>query len=665
MKFKLFSKFSPMGDQPDAIESLKEGIKRGERFLTLLGVTGSGKTFTMANVIAAFNRPVLVVSPNKTLAAQLYREFKAFFPQNRVEFFVSYYDYYRPEAYLPSKDVYIEKEADINEELERMRLSAMKSVITRRDVIVVASVSCIYASGDPEDFRDINLEIKREESVNRREMLKKFASMQYKRSDSEIEPGTFRLHGEVLEIHPPYETNIVRVEFFDNDVERILIVEPISRKTLEEIDRLVLYPAKEFTSTREKVKRAIKSIRVELDQRLSELKRQGKLLEAERLRQRTLYDLEMLDTMGYCSGIENYSRHFSGKAPGEPPWTLMDYFPEDLLVFIDESHISVPQIMGMHRGDRSRKQSLVDYGFRLPSAYDNRPLRFNEFLERAPQVVFVSATPGPYEREVSERIVEQIVRPTGLVDPKVEVRPTLNQVDNLIEELERVKARNERALIVTLTKDMSEKLSQYLVEMGYRAEYVHSDLDTIDRMKVLTRLRKGKIDAVVGVNLLREGLDLPEVSLVAILDADKEGFLRSTTSLVQTMGRASRNVNGKVILYADTITNSMKRAIEEAHRRRKKQLQYNEKHSITPKTIQKGIDEFFMQLKSEEGKEYDKFGEDIKEVLILKEKVDTEEYITILEQKMNEAADDWRFEEAAVYRDELRKVKSQNDRKRF
>ena len=658
MKFKLSSKFSPMGDQPEAIESLEKGLKKGERFLTLLGVTGSGKTFTMANVIKDLNRPVLVVSPNKTLAAQLYREFRAFFPENRVEFFVSYYDYYRPEAYLPTKDVYIEKETDINEELERMRLSAMKSVITRRDVIIVASVSCIYASGDPEDFRDINLAIERGEIMKRREMLKKLTDMQYKRSDSEIESGTFRLHGEVLEIHPPYEENIVRVEFFDNDVEKILLVEPVSRKSLEEIDRLVLYPAKEFTSSREKVKRAVKSIKDELNQRISELNHQGKSLEAERLRQRTLYDLEMLDTMGYCSGIENYSRHFSGKDPGEPPWTLMDYFPEDLLVFIDESHITVPQIRGMYRGDRSRKQNLIDYGFRLPSAYDNRPLKFNEFLERAPQVVFVSATPGPYEREVSDRIIEQIVRPTGLIDPVVEVRPTLNQIDNLIDELENVKDRNERALIVTLTKDMSEKLSQYLVEMGYRAEYVHSDLDTIDRMKVLTRLRKGKIDAVVGVNLLREGLDLPEVSLVAILDADKEGFLRSTTSLVQTMGRASRNVNGKVILYADRITDSMKKAIDEAQRRREKQLRYNKSHSISPKTIQKEIDEFFMQLQGEESKKYSKIGEDVKEVLTLREKFDTEEYITVLEQKMNEAADDWRFEEAAIYRDELRKVKS-------
>ncbi len=658
MKFKLSSKFSPMGDQPEAIESLEKGLKKGERFLTLLGVTGSGKTFTMANVIKDLNRPVLVVSPNKTLAAQLYREFRAFFPENRVEFFVSYYDYYRPEAYLPTKDVYIEKETDINEELERMRLSAMKSVITRRDVIIVASVSCIYASGDPEDFRDINLAIERGETLKRREMLKKLTDMQYKRSDSEIESGTFRLHGEVLEIHPPYEENIVRVEFFDNDVEKILLVEPVSRKSLEEIDRLVLYPAKEFTSSREKVKRAVKSIKDELNQRISELNHQGKSLEAERLRQRTLYDLEMLDTMGYCSGIENYSRHFSGKDPGEPPWTLMDYFPEDLLVFIDESHITVPQIRGMYRGDRSRKQNLIDYGFRLPSAYDNRPLKFNEFLERAPQVVFVSATPGPYEREVSDRIIEQIVRPTGLIDPVVEVRPTLNQIDNLIDELENVKDRNERALIVTLTKDMSEKLSQYLVEMGYRAEYVHSDLDTIDRMKVLTRLRKGKIDAVVGVNLLREGLDLPEVSLVAILDADKEGFLRSTTSLVQTMGRASRNVNGKVILYADRITDSMKKAIDEAQRRREKQLRYNKSHSISPKTIQKEIDEFFMQLQGEESKKYSKIGEDVKEVLTLREKFDTEEYITVLEQKMNEAADDWRFEEAAIYRDELRKVKS-------
>ena len=657
MEFKLTTKLTPKGDQPSAIREIVEGIKKGERFITLLGVTGSGKTFTMASVINEIKRPALVISPNKTLAAQLYREFKGFFPQNQVEFFVSYYDYYRPEAYIPSKDVYIEKEADINEEIERMRLSAMKSVITRKDVIVVASVSCIYASGDPKDFREINLSVKKGEKLERRYLLKRLAAMQYKRSDSEIEPGTFRIHGEILEIHPPYDVNTVRVEFFDDEVERILVLDPVTRKTVEQLDRMIFYPAREFTTDQRNLEMAAKSIREELNVRLKEFESQGKVLEAERLKQRTLYDIEMIQTMGYCNGIENYSRHFSGKKPGEPPWTLMDYFDKDLIVFIDESHITVPQLMGMVRGDRSRKESLVEYGFRLPSAFDNRPLKFEEFLERAPQIVFVSATPGPYERDKSNRIVEQIVRPTGLVDPEVIIKPTINQIDDLMNEMEIVKNRNERALIVTLTKEMSEKLSAYLVEMGYRSEFLHSDLDTIERMKVLTRLRKGEIDAIVGVNLLREGLDLPEVSLVAILDADKEGFLRSTTSLIQTMGRASRNVNGKIILYADTVTDSMKMAINEAKRRRQKQIAYNIEHNLKPETIQKEIDEFFMGLQKEE-KTYENIGEDVKSVLVLKEKLGTDEYIEVLSQKMREAAEDWRFEEAAFYRDEIKRVKN-------
>ncbi len=658
MDFELVTKLKPKGDQPEAIRSLVEGIEKGERFSTLLGVTGSGKTFTMASVIEKIKRPALVISPNKTLAAQLYREFKGFFPYNRVEFFVSYYDYYRPEAYIPSKDVYIEKEADINEEIERMRLSAMKSVITRKDVIVVASVSCIYASGDPKDFSGINLSIERGKSVDRRYLLKRLSSMQYKRSDAEIEPGTFRLHGEILEIHPPYEENVVRIEFFDDEVERILILDPVSRKTIDQIDRIIFYPAREFITDQKNIENAIKPIREELSMRLKEFENKGKLLEAERLKQRTNYDIEMLQTMGYCSGIENYSRHFSGKKAGEPPWTLMDYFGQDLIVFMDESHIGVPQLMGMVRGDRSRKESLVEYGFRLPSAFDNRPLKFEEFLERAPQIVFVSATPGPYERKVSLRIAEQIVRPTGLVDPEVIVKPTMNQVDDLMNEMEILKTRGERSLIVTLTKEMSEKLSAYLVEMGYKSEYLHSDLDTIERMKVLTRLRKGEIDAIVGVNLLREGLDLPEVSLVAILDADKEGFLRSTTSLIQTMGRASRNINGKIILYADTVTDSMKNAIEEASRRRQKQVAYNLEHNLKPETIQKEIDEFFMGIQTEEKKVYQNIGDDVKEVLTLKESIGTDEYIEMLSQKMREAADDWRFEEAAFYRDEIRRVKN-------
>ncbi|MGC8545156.1 excinuclease ABC subunit UvrB [Athalassotoga sp.] len=658
MDFELVTKLKPKGDQPEAINSLVEGIEKGERFLTLLGVTGSGKTFTMASVIEKIKRPALVISPNKTLAAQLYREFKGFFPYNRVEFFVSYYDYYRPEAYIPSKDVYIEKEADINEEIERMRLSAMKSVVTRKDVIVVASVSCIYASGDPKDFRDINLSVERGKSLDRRYLLKRLSSMQYKRSDAETDPGTFRLHGEILEVHPPYEENAVRIEFFDDEVEKILIIDPVSRKPLDQIDRIIFYPAREFTTDQKNIENAIKPIREELNMRLKEFENQGKLLEAERLKQRTNYDIEMLQTMGYCNGIENYSRHFSGKKAGEPPWTLMDYFGKDLIVFMDESHIGVPQLMGMVRGDRSRKESLVEYGFRLPSAFDNRPLKFEEFLERAPQVVFVSATPGPYERKVSLRIAEQIVRPTGLVDPEVVIKPTINQIDDLINEMEILKKRGERALVVTLTKDMSEKLSAYLVEMGYKSEYLHSDLDTIERMKVLTRLRKGEIDAIVGVNLLREGLDLPEVSLVAILDADKEGFLRSTTSLIQTMGRASRNINGKIILYADTVTDSMKNAIEEASRRRQKQVAYNLEHNLKPETIQKEIDEFFMGLQTEDKKTYQNVGDDVKEVITLKENIGTDEYIEILSEKMREAADDWRFEEAAFYRDEIRRVKN-------
>ncbi len=654
MRFKLSSPFLPNGDQPKAIESLKQGLEKGRRFLTLLGVTGSGKTFTMANVIAQLNRPVLVISPNKTLAAQLYREFKGFFPENKVEFFVSYYDYYRPEAYLPTKDLYIEKEADINEEIEKMRLSTMKSVVTRRDVIVVASVSCMYACGNPRDFKEINLHLEQGRAISRRLLLKKLSSMQYKRAQDNILPGTFRLNGEVLEVCLPYEEKVVRVEFFDDEVERIKFLHPISRKTLDEADRVVFYPAKEFTSTQDEIKRAVKSIRIELEMRINELKKRGKYLEAERLRRRTLNDIETLETMGRCSGIENYSRHFSGKLPGEPPWTLLDYFPKDLIVFVDESHITIPQIMGMHRGDRSRKENLVEYGFRLPSAYDNRPLKFKEFLEKAPQIVFVSATPGKFERENSKEIVEQIVRPTGLVDPKVEVRSSLNQVDDLIEEMRKVKKNNERTLVVTLTKEMAEKLSKYLSEAGYKAQYVHSELDTIERMRVLTKLRKGETDAVVGVNLLREGLDLPEVSLVAILDADKEGFLRSETSLIQTIGRASRNVHGKVILYADKITEAMKYAIEESDRRRKKQLAYNEEHGITPKTIQKEIDEFFMKTVPKKDKVISK---EAKSVLSLKEKMDTDDYITLLEQKMNEAASAWKFEEAIVYREELKSLK--------
>jgi len=660
VEFKLISEMVPTGDQPKAIEKLVEGVKKGYRFQTLLGVTGSGKTFTMANVIEKLQRPTLVISPNKTLAAQLYKEFKDFFPQNRVEFFISYYDYYQPEAYVPSKDLYIEKNADINDIIMRMRLSTLKSVLTRRDVIVVASVSCIYASGDPNDFEFMNLKLTVGEEIKRKDLLEKLSKMQYERMEDLVKGGTFRLRGEVLEILPSYEEVGIRIEFFDDEVERIHSFDLLNRSIIEEYDKITIYPAKEYITTDEKIKLAVRSIETELRKQLSLFKKQGKLLEAQRLEQRTLQDIEMLSELSYCNGIENYSRHFDGRNPGDPPWTLLDYFDEDLLVFIDESHITVPQIKAMYRGDRSRKRNLVEYGFRLPSAYDNRPLTFEEFLDKIRQVIFVSATPGDYEYEVSSQIVEQLIRPTGLVDPEVVLKPTENQVDDLMEEIRTVKSRGEKALVTTLTKNMAERLADYLREMGIKALYLHSELGSVERVEVLRKLRGDEIDVVVGVNLLREGLDLPEVSLVAILDADAEGFLRSETTLIQTIGRAARNINGRVILYADRITRAMKRAIDETNRRRKKQMEYNLEHGITPKSIMKPLDEdIFAQFRTENVKEYEELSKEVETVLKLEESMEIDDYISLLEEEMYKAASELRYEDAAKLRDKIFELKKQ------
>lgn len=649
--FQLVSDFQPTGDQPQAIEKLVEGVLKGYRFQTLIGVTGSGKTFTMANVIARLNRPALVISPNKTLAAQLYGEFKTFFPNNRVEYFISYYDYYQPEAYVPSKDLYIEKNADINDVLVRMRMSTFKSVRTRRDVVVVASVSCIYASGDPNDFDTMNIQLHVGQNVDPHEVAKKLARIGYTRSNEITLKGCFRLVGDVLEIYPTYQDEGIRVEFFGSIVDRIESFDKLNRTTIEEYQKITIYPAVEFITTEEKLKRAVESIKEELKQRLEELKKQGKLLEMQRLQQRTLHDLELLMSIGRCPGIENYSRHFDGRKPGEPPYTLLDYFDDDFIVFIDESHIAVPQLRAMWRGEFSRKKNLVDYGFRLPCAYDNRPLTFEEFLKKVPQIIFVSATPGPFELQVSEQVVEQLIRPTGLVDPEVEVRPTKGQIDDLVFEIKKVVERGERALVTVLTKKTAERLSEYLTELGIRSLYIHSELDAIERIEVLKKLRRGDVDVVVGINLLREGLDLPEVSLVAIMDSDKEGFLRSETTLIQIMGRVARNLNGKVLMYADRITPAMQRAIEETNRRRQIQIEYNKKHNITPKPIIKPLQiEIFEKFMEEKPK---------LEYLDLVKDLSLEERIAVLEEEMYRAASELRYEDAALLRDEIFRLKEE------
>ncbi|WP_367356449.1 excinuclease ABC subunit UvrB [Mesotoga sp.] len=662
MLFELDSSYKPQGDQPQAIEKLIEGLQSGDRFQTLLGVTGSGKTFTMANLISSLQRPAIVISPNKTLVAQLYREFKTFFPKNKVELFISYYDYYMPESYIPSKDLFIEKEAEINETLERMRISTLKSVLTRNDTVVLASVSAIYASGDPRDFATMNIHIERGNTFNRKELALRLANIQYNRSEDVSAGGVFHVKGEIFEIFPPYEDFGIRLYFFDDEIEKIVTFDPINRKTIEELDMVTIYPAKEFVTTQEKISGAMRNIESELEERIKQLEREGKYLEAQRLKQRTTYDMEMLSSVGYCSGIENYSRFFDGRMPGERPYTLLDYFDrEKFITFIDESHIGVPQLGAMYRGDYSRKKNLVDYGFRLPAAFDNRPLRFEEFLSTVGQIIFVSATPGNFEVEHSTRVVDQVIRPTGLIDPEVIVHPTESQVDDFIERMRRVKKRNERALVTVLTKKAAEMLSDYLNEVGIKAEYLHSELDAIERVEVLRKLRDGTVEVVVGVNLLREGLDLPEVSLVAIMDADKEGFLRSETTLVQTIGRAARNINGQVILYGDTVTGSMKRAIDETNRRRLKQLIYNKEHNITPETIVKPLyrnifEEFAGEDLNKEREEKAR-ATYLEGVLALKESLDYDDYVALLNEEMIRAAGELRFEDAAILRDEMYSLK--------
>jgi len=653
--FQLVADFTPQGDQPQAIAKLVEGLRTGRERQVLLGVTGSGKTFTMANVIAQVNKPSLVIAPNKTLAAQLYHEFKALFPENAVRYFVSYYDYYQPEAYVPSTDTYIEKDASINDEIDKMRHSATKALLERNDVVIVASVSCIYGLGSPEAYFEMLVFLERGARADRDQVLRKLVDIQYERNDYDFHRGVFRVRGDVVEIFPAYEeTRALRVEFFGDTVDRIAEIDPLRGQTLRVLDKIAIYPASHYVTKPDQMKRAVDAIRDELRERLQELHRQGKLLEAQRLEQRTLYDLELLEEMAFCPGIENYSRHLTGRAPGEPPPTLINYFPEGYLMFIDESHVTVPQIGGMYRGDRSRKQTLVEFGFRLPSALDNRPLNFEEFDELAQQVIFVSATPGDYELErAGDAIVEQLIRPTGLTDPEVVVRSARDQVDDLLDEIRRRTADGERVLVTTLTKKMAEDLTDYYLELGVRVRYLHSDIETIERVDIIRDLRKGVFDVLVGINLLREGLDLPEVSLVAILDADKEGYLRSARSLIQTMGRAARNVNGTVIMYADQVTESMRKAIDETNRRRRAQQAYNAEHGITPQTIQKAIAASLIEVSEADYVDLTAVAEEAEEYPKLS---DIPKRIAALRQEMRKAAADLEFERAAEMRDQIQRL---------
>jgi excinuclease ABC subunit B len=656
--FKLNPAYTPTADQPQAIAGLSDGLGEKARFQTLLGATGTGKTFTMAGVIEAVQRPSLVIAHNKTLAAQLCNEFREFFPDNSVEYFVSYYDYYQPEAYVPAQDLYIEKDSSINDEIDRLRHAATAALFARRDVIIVASVSCIYGIGSPQVYNEKMQLFKVGAEIDRDEVLRKLIKMQYQRNDTALGRGTFRVRGEVLEIMPSYAESAYRISLFGDEIEAVQHFDPLSGEILDTIDHVSVWPASHYVTRDETLERAVEEIRAELNARTVELEAEGKQLEAHRLRQRTAYDIEMLKEIGFTSGIENYSRILDGRPPGSPPHTLIDYFPDDFVVFVDESHQTIPQIGGMYEGDRSRKQTLVDYGFRLPSAIDNRPLKFQEFLDRVPQLVMVSATPGPFERAESTRVVEQIVRPTGIVDPEIEVRETRNQIDDLMNEIRARAAESERVLVTTLTKKMAEDLTNYLLEYGVRVRYLHSEIDTLERIQIVRDLRLGEYDVLVGVNLLREGLDLPEVSLVAILDADKEGFLRGETSLVQTIGRAARNVNGRVLMYADKETEAMRAAMRETDRRRAIQLAYNEEHGITPETVRKGISEMSEFLAMEDRAPRKRRSRRATEFA---DPAELERAIVSLEEEMLAAADDLRFEEAARIRDELKELRRDLD----
>jgi excinuclease ABC subunit B len=652
MRFSLKTKFKPCGDQPKAIDELTESLLKKEKYLTLLGATGSGKTFTLANVIANINKPTLVISHNKTLAAQLYSEFREFFPNNAVEYFVSYYDYYQPEAYIPSTDTYIEKDASINDRLDRLRLSATSSLMSRPDTLIVASVSCIYNLGSPEDYRELLVFIEKGEVINRDKLISGLIQIQYERNDYEFIRGRVRVRGDTVEIFPSYEEKALRVEFLDDKIEKVSEINPVSGEILNELDKIAIYPAKHFIVSGDRIDNALRLIEEELEGQLKFLRSQNKLLEAQRLESRTRYDIEMLKEIGYCHGIENYSRILSARPPGSRPFCLIDYFPEGFLTIVDESHATIPQLGGMYEGDRVRKNILVDYGFRLPSCLDNRPLRFDEFEALQKQVIFVSATPGEHEIKKSKgKIVEQIIRPTGLVDPQIIVKPPENQIEDLIEEIKKRSQRNERVLVTTLTKRMSEDLTNYLQEKGLRVKYLHSEIETIQRSKILRELRLKEFDCLVGINLLREGLDLPEVSLVAILDADKEGFLRSSTSLIQVAGRAARNINGTVIMYADTATGSMKRAIAESNRRRKIQVEFNQENKITPRSIQKAIREGIEDLEEAEKYVAELTGQE-------RDEYELNKYIAQLQYEMELASRNLQFEKAAAIRDKIKEIKN-------
>ena len=650
-KFKLVSHYKPCGDQPRAIEELNKSIASGGNFNTLLGVTGSGKTFTLANLIAKVNLPTLVISHNKTLAAQLYAEFKEFFPDNAVEYFVSYYDYYQPEAYVPSTDTYIEKDASINDRLDRLRLSSTSSLMSRNDCLIVASVSCIYNLGSPEDYRELLVFLEKGQTISRDELIARLVRIQYERNDYEFIRGKIRVRGDVVEVFPSYLEKALRIEFFQDKIEKISEIDPLTANTLNLIEKVAVYPAKHFIVSGQRVESALESIESELKERLNFLKSENKLLEAQRLESRTRYDIEMIKEISYCHGIENYARHLSGREPGSRPYCLIDYFPKDFLTIIDESHVTIPQIRGMYEGDRARKEILVDYGFRLPSCLDNRPLKFNEFNDFNKRIVFVSATPNQYEIKKSKgRVIEQIIRPTGLIDPEIVLKPSEGQIEDLIKEVKLRAKINERVLVTTLTKRMAEDLTSYLQEKGLKVKYLHSEIKTIERSKILRELREKKFDCLVGINLLREGLDLPEVSLVAILDADKEGFLRSATALIQVAGRAARNINGKVIMYADNITGSMKRAIDESSRRRKMQLEFNKKNKIIPQTIRKAIKQGIEGLEEAQDFVMQLTGENVEEFQLHK-------YISQLQYEMELAARNLQFEKAAKIRDKIKEIK--------